>query len=638
MWRRTPLLTALAATVALASLAACGGGAPPAPVAPAPTATATPTVAMTPTATATVAATSTPSPTAEPTLTTTPTPAPTPAPTPTPSPTPVLCEGVECIAPAPDAFESLTWEAGERVHWADGVFFLSSETGRIRGYRVDLSGEYLEGEAYHEVLSDKWVLAYLHLRRGMRSSSIRLLFNSETAQAWRWPEEKVRLVAASDSHLLFMNSIEGEPHTGQFALLTDYREVLTQFSLPIRHDEPLAFFSPDGQVLVLVGADAIYRLPVTEPRPEVLLASEPRDGWEGPALSASYSGPSPSLGQAGWPHPRYGDSYDPEPWQILTTAHYWRPSSGKQEKFDFDTEFRLFDRDGIELEYQPATCPGALSPNGRFVAQQHGSEVYLLYVGIVPANPPWPSVIIADANTCEPIFAVRSAYTHQIFWEGQWLSNSEGFVVGVADGYVIAYIHPQPELVYLPPAPIGAGWSMGPVPAPTGDGRYFAYDFAGIFDIQENQWILPGFDGHWGPFSWGETHEEMRYEIGYWGEGWVEWLLLPPKIDFPPFRDEIAFRVARTDSCLYLRAAPSTSGASLACLPDGSRLLFIQPAELPDYDLDAAGDYPGVEQPHPSVQYTRRAGTDDSATQDWIRVRTGDGLEGWVAHEYLDHD
>ena len=159
------------------------------------------------------------------------------------------------------------------------------------------------------------------------------------------------------------------------------------------------------------------------------------------------------------------------------------------------------------------------------------------------------------------------------FWDGQWLSNSEGFVLGVADGFATVHIEPNPVLAYL----------QGPaVPAPTGDGCYFAYGFTGVHNACEDRWARAEFgEGVWGPFSWSRTHHEMWYALGYWGEGEVDWLLLPPRIEFPPFDDAITFRVVRTGSCLYLRAKPNPEAATLDCLPDGARLTFVERADPP---------------------------------------------------------
>ena len=105
-----------------------------------------------------------------------------------------------------------------------------------------------------------------------------------------------------------------------------------------------------------------------------------------------------------------------------------------------------------------------------------------------------------------------------------------------------------------------------------------------MYDAAEGRWRGPGQvnESPW-PLWWGSTHRERWFHSPiYWGDGEYRWLLLPPKIEYPPFAEEIAFRVARTGRCLRLREKPGKDGRVLACLPDGERLLLAEHAE-PDY-------------------------------------------------------
>ena len=86
---------------------------------------------------------------------------------------------------------------------------------------------------------------------------------------------------------------------------------------------------------------------------------------------------------------------------------------------------------------------------------------------------------------------------------------------------------------------------------------------------------------NWGPVLWGETHDELRYGSGEWdrgvlNEGWLgvifDWALLHPRIEFPPFDNELSFVVARTGGCVDLREQPGEGALALDCLPDGTRV------------------------------------------------------------------
>ena len=261
----------------------------------------------------------------------------------------------------------------------------------------------------------------------------------------------------------------------------------------------------------------------------------------------------------------------------MTTAHL--PDDPQSAPIE---ESRHFSWTGADLS--PGSCPGRLSPDGRYVARQEGSPIWVRYATpLLEPEQPWASVVIADAASCEPVVRVRSAHASQTFWEGRWLANSEGFVVGVrarpgTDGkdYMVVRVSPRPDLVYLPRPPLPGGGSA-PIPAPAGDGRYFSYDFAGIYDARSDRWILapfaPSGPGN-GPFSWDTDGDELQLTFTYWGEGRAIWLLLQPKLELPPLGEEAVFRVAGPAACHELHTT-SQSGDVIACLPSGARLVFV---------------------------------------------------------------
>ena len=276
---------------------------------------------------------------------------------------------------------------------------------------------------------------------------------------------------------------------------------------------------------------------------------------------------------------------------------------------------RYFGWDGAELA--PA-CPGKLSPDGQYAAVQDGSRYRVKHDGVRSLDRPWPSVVITDAETCAPIFRVQSAHTYQNFWHAEWLSTSEGLVVGVLGGFAIARVSPEPALVPLP-----SGRQYAPDAAPTGGGRYFGYG-PRVYDAAEDRWRGPGRVEmlSWGPLWWGSSHRERWFQYPVTSGGAADaWALLPPKIEFPPFGEEIAFRVARTGSCLRLREEPRASRI-LGCLPDGERLLLAERDASDPHLL------------HPSIALVNQP----MEPWAWVYVRTGNGTEGWVSHDYLDHD
>ena len=584
--------------------------------------------------TATVAPTTTP----EPRPVSTPSAAPSPSPTASPSPTPVplrslppeppslprppACDGFDCVEPVLHAFEHRTWEPGEPIDWPEGAFALETATGRVQGYRV--ASQYMN-TGWHEavdyrVLSRSWV--------GARATETRsadappdyawrayLLFNRDTMRGWRWPGDEVHLEAVSDDHIL-LRDVSGSRYT----LMTRDGEGRTQLSLPGAAGEHAAlhsFFSPDGQTLVISvdwqEESRVYRMRVAEPRPEVLFDAGGGAGGRRPSVRADYSDVAP------WYEVRYS-----LPRAIRVSVNYGQ-------------EIHYFDWKGDPLPPpQSPACAGDASPDGRYVAQQQGFALGHKYHGHIPEdNGPWPLVVILDAESCEPIVRVLSAFTYQGFWQAEWLSNSTGYVVGLADTHAVLHVHPEPGLTYLPAVPDASGRVPGPVPAPSGDGRYFSYEFSGVYDTTEGDWKhvdfvsgWPDSEVPWEFTSWGATHEEIHYQTGQWGplsswDGWFGeyfwWYLLQPRVELPPFGDELAFVVVRTESCLDLYDQLAPDRAAIGCLSDGTRVSLTRPAGRSDH-------------PHSHLDI------EGLGTGSFAHVRSEDGLEGWVSIDYLEHD
>ena len=420
---------------------------------------------------------------------------------------------------------------------------------------------------------------------------------------------------------------------GRFTIVNRAMEAVGHFSIGVDCDEPTrqpwgcgpsAVFSPDGQTIALSAGDTVYLVPVATAQPAVLFKAEATGDQVGVWLDWRYGGP----------HIRIIAAYE--------------TASGDRRREQHDFSWTGAPPPG-------AACQGSIvpryfrdsvriSPDGRYVASLVGGHVFATNAWVTFRADPWPSVVITDAATCAPLFRVRSAHTYELVWDAAWLPSSDGFVIGVRDGYMILQVRPTPDLVRLPgrgarlanPAG-GAGGGeatnrrAGPEPAPTGDGRHFGYG-PNVYDAREDRWLGPAFVGD-GRFGWGDSHRDRWFTITpYWGEGRLTWLQLPPVIEFPPFSDVIAFRVAGTESCLRLRAAPGLASEIKGCLPDGARLVLTEPTEPPP---DRAGCYGPPSRPHPAVAWSCPLGTPPTT---WVHVRTEQGAEGWVSHDYLEHD
>ena len=599
--------SACAATLALVALLAlaCDGAAAPAPT-PTITATATATAVLTETAgpspTPTVAATPIATPTAVPEPTPTPTPVPTPTATPTPEPPPATPAPLaELIEPAPDAFEHGAWEADELIEWEpgeipEGIFFMDTGTGVVEGYRVS-EGDERYPDAYSASPDGRWVHA-----RAARSGGYKLLLDRQTGRSWRLTGSRgadgtctdLDFVAGSHHRLLLALShcspegyqVVVDEELQEIARFPILREDLSSYGLR-------ALFSPNGQKIALApDGEKIYLLDVETEHHATL-----SDGQTSDEI-------------------KIGDAYISSVMngnQILATVQYYSDTDEGRWR-----ETRRYTWDGEELPWDQRWLD--ISPDGRYAAWQEGDLSQ--GDGIIGMGPTF--VIIADVETGEPVFRVRSAAWRygDALRGSRWLASGDGLVVKVRDGYVVARVRPAPEIVYLLPS---YTWDPELLPAPVGEDRFFSYDTTAIYDRQEDRWRAANIRGrplHYGP--WGSGDHEIRFVIGHFPHGVSAPLFLgSPRIEYPPFDNVSAFRVLGTGSCLRLREGPGIDAPVMDCLPDGTRLVLAErsvPNPMNQGDVSSAiATYP------------------DEGIFHWVPVRTPSGVEGWVAHGYQEY-
>ena len=379
--------SACAATLALVALLALACGTPDAP-APTPAPTATATLVVTPTVVAT--AVPEPTPTATPTVAPTPTSASTPTPTPTTTPTatptvePTPAPLAELVEPAPGAFEHRTFELGESIDWMNGVFFLDVESGRTAAYR---DAGMLMKDIGHSP-DGVWI------RASLWGESQQLLLRRETGQAWQWSGAKLRLLAMSQKYLLFEQK---RGRNSWFILANHQMEEVTRFFIEDTHEyQKGSFFSPDGHIIALNTGNKVFLIPIHSLTPSILFEARNHDKF----------GEMQNVIVTGQGYPQYvGYPFNVSgPWISVYIIY----DSGS-EKFYFTWE-------GESLSELPRPhCPGTPSPDGRYVAIQEGEPIFSFYRDIALVQP-WPSVVIAHATTCSPLFRIRSAHLSLIFW------------------------------------------------------------------------------------------------------------------------------------------------------------------------------------------------------------------------------
>ena len=453
----------------------------------------------------------------------------------------------------------------------DGIFFMDTETGRTTRYR---SRGGWEGAGR----DDRWVYAF--------ENGHQLLLDRWSSRSWRSMVPELRVLAASREHLLL--DVPGDPD-GRYLLVDDELSEVARF--PIPGELPAsggALFSPDGRTVALATkGSAAYLVDVATGVARVV--PEPRSSEEWETIRGSSVSPV-----------REGRD-------VLVTTSYHRPADGHW------SEQRRFTWDGEELPWDERWDD--LSPDGLHAAWVEG--------GLWDADSGlwghWPGVVVvAEAETGEPVFRVRSAtLLYGDFLGGsRWLASGDGVVMRVRGGYVIARVRPAPELLHFPDGPAGHyGYSgLAPLPAP-GDDCLFSTGRLGVYDSCAGRWFLAsdlhGAAGHHDP--WGYSHREIRFILDHGGHGvGFPYFESSPWIELPPFDDEVAFRVAGTGRCLYVRELPNEEAAIQDCLADGARVVMDR---------------------EPAVA---RWWSSESSIIYWVRVRTESGMVGWVSHKYLE--
>lgn len=218
-------------------------------------------------------------------------------------------------------------------------------------------------------------------------------------------------------------------------------------------------------------------------------------------------------------------------------------------------------------------------------------------------------MVVADGESGEPLLRIRSADFPDL--GPAWLASGDGMVLWGADEAngsnrtVIARIRPEPGLEWLPPLPEGLWYwprQEAMVTASAGSDRFFAgrcspldvekrRDGVALYDAVSDSWHLAAIGYHqpeadtfgdrlfylrpfW-PAAGGER--ELAMEVGrHRLRGGGRTYLNRTVLELPPLADEVAFRVARTGSCLRVPEFDGEGAVIVDCLPDGTRVVVSE--------------------------------------------------------------
>jgi hypothetical protein len=557
-------------------------------------------------------------PPAEPGQRQTPSPSPSPSPpaTPTAAATPAA---VDTIQSAPAVFDQMRLRIDDPVEGAGGMYFMDTGTGAMEGYRV--AGSRAERLLPSTTGEGRFVFA----NTGGSGDVPGLLLDRDTGNSWAWPGDRLHLLGANQSVLLFAElapSAPGGGQTGRYLVLSpEMRQLAT------------VDYAAPGWSQWVVGEHAAAALP--HQFAETVALVDLATGVSRDAFS-----PPGKLGEKSlWMITLSPD----RPGFRATAAYYVIPETKHEPRGLPSYVTHRVGWDGTLLDsWGPTSDPfESVSPDGRWrVRTQLLREVGPFGEG---GGETWPGAVLLDASGA-PVFRLRSAaLRYGDFFQPQdrWLADSSGFVAmlartgdeaGPGDAFRYGVVSLSGRIEDFPPGPrMDDRWYArfgygGPVPSPF-DPDLFSFGRYNLYNRRLDRWFVPRITDTNGPAHlqpvdspWCARLGEMVFATGHGGHGGAGLpALLAPRLERAPFPDAplLRFRVAGTGSCLNLRDAPSASGSVLACVNDGQEL---------ELDLEGERLWEGADE---RISFTARDGG------FWALVRAGD-QRGWASTAYLE--
>ncbi len=568
----------------------------------------------------------------------------------TEAPTPIPGAVTLPIEPAPGAVTKVTYAPGEEIEGVrpdptgtgppDGaVFFMNTETGEIEGWYV-AAGDF--DSSFCGVRgNDRFVTC----SSGSGERRAAYLVDRESGEVYQWNPDEIRLLATWPNRVLFeeleTGEIGAEP-TGRFTLVDDALGTVSSFELPPQRSEGQFFggraphLSPDGERLAIHVDRTVHLIDLT--------AGSSRAIAEAPEVHQNQRLDSVSL--------RSTQGTD----EIIVIARYSSPAEkpgtlGPPPGVVPRALLRRYSWDGELLsEYSVDGKSVHLSPDGKLIAWENSLHWDSVPVGGIGSALDWPTIVVADAASGEPRFRVRGgAFCYgDVFFADEalgrrWLADSSAVFFATRAGFHVVSI----EDSSLRPIPIGGADLFYQFIEPSPDnpdllavgrnefvregeggyllGRLELVDAAGSKRREALLAPSAGGLGHLGP--WGSSGREARFSIPHpdhhGGSLCGVGVTPPPKIEFPPFDDDIHLKVAADGGCLNLRDLPLTTANVITCLPDETSMTVTEVSltEVPSY-------FSSLEPFVISVSY--------SDGNRWAHVQTDTGQEGWVSAEFLD--
>jgi DNA-binding CsgD family transcriptional regulator len=566
-------------------------------------------------------------PTATPTnrFATTPTPIP---PTPTPHP------GLAAITEAPaDQWVRTEYESGGTLPDGHGIYFMDTATGDAVGYTLTGAAE---GQwfSYTSAYDNRLVFGQSQV------------LDRTTGRVWEWDPAALSVWAASQNAMLVQeteytfgsNQSAGTPRF--HFIYSDGFEVQELASLELP-DEPIlqpsffgyrALLEPRGPHVLIMAVDELtgrvrlYLGDVANGEIRRILAAAAPPGStsrvDPPQLTAN------------------GDGF------IVTQFFGQQGAPGTNARVAY-----LFDWAGdLQGRVEQTSVTGQetlyFSPNGNYAIAE--SNLPLSNPSVEPLNERWPAITLYEhlgpgPHDWSPLWRVKGAT--MVFGDrlegSRWLADSSGFVANIAatpagsafwehQGAVFS-LDGSYELLprYEPSDELFSLASPAFLPSPD-DTDLFSNHRSGVYNRATGEWFAfesPASHAHLTP--WNGTSREIVFAVPDGGHGGnPSPVLLQPLIEYPPFADSFLLVVSGGGECVNMRTKPGTTGDIITCLPDGSIVTPIRPADVPrSFDGDWPADEPFDGE---GVHYN----ADDEVSFAYVSAQ--EGPVGWVAIQYLD--
>jgi hypothetical protein len=154
-------------------------------------------------------------------------------------------------------------------------------------------------------------------------------------------------------------------------------------------------------------------------------------------------------------------------------------------------------------------------------------------------------------------------------------------------------------------------------PCPT-DANLVAFGSVAVVHRDEQRLVRAGtpFIGHHSSYDlWAPSAGEIRFTNRVPGKGaGFPAMRFRPKVEYPPYSDELRLRVSAGGECLYLRTTPGIASDSLVSLADGTEVTHV---------------------PGPADEFGRYD-PDGNNGSIWASVQLDSGEKGWLSAEFLE--